>query len=195
MNISKKIDRATKILKEGGVIAYPTDTAYGLGADLFNSKAVDKIYKIKGRDFNKPLTLIAANLNQVKKIAAVSPEEQKIISEYWPGPLTILLKAKNKEAKKIGKDGLIGVRVPDSETARSLADKLGKPIIATSANMAGKPECYSIYCVVNQFMNKIYFPDLILDGGNLRARKITTIIKVVNNQPKIIRQGKVKINV
>ncbi|MBU1148513.1 threonylcarbamoyl-AMP synthase [Patescibacteria group bacterium] len=196
MIINKDVNRAVTVLKQGGVIAFPTDTAYALGADSQNEKALDRVYKIKGRDYNKPIGLIAASLDQVKKIAKVDKNQLDLIKKHWPGPLTILLPIKDLKGPLsiIGKRGYIGIRVPDSEVAQLLAKKLGRPITATSANLSGKAECYTTYSVVDQFMNKIYNPNFILDGGRLRKVKPSTVVKWEKNSWQIIRQGKIKID-
>ncbi|MFH1597914.1 MAG: L-threonylcarbamoyladenylate synthase [Patescibacteria group bacterium] len=193
MQVKKDIKQAIAVLKNGGVIAYATDTAYALGADYRSAKAIKRLYRIKGRDYNKPLILIAADLKQVKKIAHIGSEENRLIKEHWPGPLTILLKVKDQELKSISKDGYIGIRIPENDAAILLAEKLGYPITATSANLSGQTACYTPYCIVKQFINKVYTPDFILDGGRLSAGDISSIIKIDKGKIKIIRQGKVKI--
>jgi len=197
MKRSKNIQEAVNVLKSGGVIVYPTDTAYGLGADCLNRKAIARVYKIKGRNFNKPLTLITANLDQVKKIAKINSFELKLIKKYWPGPLTILfkLKTKNRELRTISKNGLIGIRIPSNRTARQLAAKLGRPLTATSANLSGKKECYWAEDAIRQFDNQKIKPDLILDQGKLNKSEVSTIIKLNKKKIEIIRPGKIKINV
>jgi L-threonylcarbamoyladenylate synthase len=197
MEISKNLKKAVLILKKGGVIVYPTDTAYGLGTNCINARALKKVYQIKGRNFNKPLTLIAADLNQVKKIAKVTPTELKLIKKYWPGPLTILfkLRTKNKGLRTISKNGLIGIRIPKNKTARQLAEKLGRPLTATSANLSGQRECYSVAQVVRQLARQKIKPDLILNGGKLPQAKVSTIVRMINNKPQIFREGGIKIDV
>lgn len=193
MKISKDIFEAVKVLKNGGVIVYPTDTAYGLAADPFNPSAVKKIYQIKGRKFNKPLTLIASDLMQVKKIVHLNALEKQLIQKYWPGPLTILFQVKDKRLLRIGKGGRIGIRIPKNKIARLLSQKCNKPLIATSANLSGQPECYSVNCVLKEFQYQKVKPDLILAAGRLPRTKRSTIILVENKKLKIIRQGSIKI--
>jgi len=196
MKFSKNINQALSVLRKSGTIVYPTDTVYGLGADVDDLKAIKSIYKIKGRSSQKPIGLIAADINQVKKIAKLNKEELNMMKRFWPGPLTILLKVNNKYEglSFIGQGGYVGVRVPDNQVALELAKKLGRPLIATSANLSGQKECFTTFCVVNQFMNKLDYPGFIYDGGRLPRSKPSTIIKWKKGVWQIIRKGKIKID-
>lgn len=184
---------AVSLLKEGGVIVYPTDTAYALGCDAANKKAVKKIYKIKNRPAGKPLPVIAGSLNLAKKFFRFSKKELQLAKKYWPGPLSLVLRIRDS-GFGIGNSKLrIVVRVPDNKIARSLSSKLSRPIISTSANISGMGECYSIKEVLKQFKGKKHQPDLILDAGKLKKRKPSTIIRIVNNKVEVLRKGPIKI--
>lgn len=196
MKFSKNIDQALAVLRRSGTIVYPTDTVYGLGADVDDLKAIKCVYKIKGRDKHKPIGLIAADINQVKKIAKLNKEQLDMMKRFWPGPLTILLKVNNKYEglNFISQGGYVGVRVPDHQVAQELAKKLGRPITATSANLSGQKECSNTFCVANQFMNKLECPGFIYDGGRLPQSKPSTIIKWTKGGWQIVRKGKIKID-
>ena len=195
-DFQKAIKIAATCLKHGGAVVFPTETVYGLGADPFNTSAVQKIYQLKGRDFNKPLPLIAENLKVVKKFFKVTSVEERLMKKYWPGALTIILKHKNQltKFKGIWNQKEIAVRVSPNKIARDLAGTCGGFIISTSANLAGQPECASAQAVVKQFKNKKYQPDLILDAGRLKKSKPSTIVKVLKGgKIEMVRQGEVKI--
>ncbi len=187
--ISKnKIDwrKIISILKNKGVIAYPTDTAYGLAADYFSSQALKKIFQIKKRPKEKKVALIAADIKQVKKYFSLNKTENSLAKKYWPGPLTLILKLKKGNKK-------VGVRVPDSEIAREIARRFKKPITATSANISTHPNCYAYKSVLNQFKNKKLKPDLIINAGTIKKVKPSTIILCQKNKIKIIRKGPIKL--
>lgn len=182
---------AVKIIRQGGVIVFPTETAYGLAADFLNPKAIKKIFQIKRRPENKKLTLIVPDITMVKKYFYLDKLGKKLAKAYWPGPLTLILSV--KKTVKVGwKEA--GVRVSSNPIARELSQKLGRPITATSANLSGLPECYTIKKVVNQFFGRKYQPDLILDAGKLPKRKVSTIVKIERGEIKVIREGGTKIN-
>lgn len=178
--------KIVKILKRGGVIVFPTDTAYGLAADYFSPRALKKVFEIKQRLKEKKVALIASNLKQVKKYFCLNTKELTLAKKYWPGPLTLILRLKNRRKK-------IGVRVPDSKIARALAGHFKKPVTATSANLSGRPDCYSARAVKNQFKGKKTKPDLIINAGRLKKIKPSTIALVEKNKIKIIRQGPIKL--
>ncbi len=182
------------MLRKGGVVAIPTETAYGLAADSMNEKAIRKIYLIKGRSKTKPLPLIAASLKIVKKFFVLNKTEKKLAHEFWPGPLTILLKPRKKfpfiltRGKK-----RIAVRVSSLRAATEISEHLGRPITSTSANLSGRGECYSASAVAQEFKNKVTKPDMILSGGRLPRRKLSTIISVRGKDIKVLRQGQIKL--
>ncbi len=185
------LKKAVALLQGDRVIVYPTDTAYGLGCDALNKKAVKRIYKIKNRPAAKALPTIVGSLNLAKKFFKFTPQELRLAKKYWPAPLSLVLEIKGS-GFGIRDSGLrIAVRVPDSKIARFLSSKLDRPIVSTSANISGKGECYSIKDVLKQFENKKHQPDLILDGGKLKKRKPSTIIQVKDGEIEILRKGPV----
>lgn len=181
------------ILKAGGVIAFPTETTYGLGCDPRNKKAVARIYKIKGRERGKPLPLVATSVEQVKKIVdfgvgarfprpgAMTAPLRKLMKHYWPGPLTLVL-------------GRMAIRVSSHPLVRQMARAFGFPIIATSANKSGQPECRSGRAVARIFSTQKNAPDLLIDAGALRHRKSSTIARVRHDgSAEILRQGAIRL--
>lgn len=202
----RQIDKAVKILKQGGIVVYPTDTAYGLAVDATNVEAVRKLYKLKGRKFNKPIHVIVPSSTWLNKIVKLDKSSMKLMNAFFPGPLTVVLplKAKSESWKLLSAGtGTLGIRLPDNKLAIGLVKKFGKPITTTSANLSGKKACYSIEEVKKQFRNNIAAssgaprrssqctgePDFYLDGGKLKRVKPSTIVAISNNHVKIIRQG------
>ncbi len=186
----RDISEAIKILKEGGSVVYPTDTAYGLAVDATNAKAVEKLYRLKGRDFKKPVHVIASN-NWIPQIVKLNVNAKKLIKKFFPGPLTIILPmtAKGKSWQKLSaKTKTMGIRQPNNKIALALVKAFGKPITTTSANVSGQPNCYSIAAVKRQFKDKKIKPDYYLKGGKLRAIRPSTIVSAIKDV-KILRQG------
>ena len=198
------IQEAVKILKQGGIVVYPTDTVYGLAVDATNVKAVDKLYKLKGRDFKKPIHVIIPikHYNTIEydskllnRIVKLNREAKKLMIKFWPGPLTIvlLLLAKGKSWQKLSAGtGSLGVRYPANLTSQALCEALKRPITTTSANVSDKPDCYSVIEVKNQFKKfnpeANGKPDFYLDGGKLKKTSPSTVVSLVKDV-KILRVG------
>lgn len=189
------LKEAIKLLRQGGVIVYPTDTAYGLGADVTNAKAVEKVYRIKGRAFKKPLLIMVGRSNELPQYALVNDKEKKLIAKFWPGPLTLVLKKKST-VPLIVTGGLakVGIRFPKNKVANLLSKMLKKPITSTSANIAGGSNLYSSKKIIRLFKNRKIQPDLMIDAGTLPKVKPSTIIDLTTRPAKIIRQGPIKIS-
>jgi len=197
-NHRQALERAVEVLKLGGVIAYPTETTYGLGCDPRNHQALAKIYRLKERDKGKALPLIACSIKQAEKLFKMTPRAQALAEEYWPGPLTLLLEPADMSLRKfmpVFKDGLTAVRVSSNQFASELACAFGFPFVATSANMSGDPACLSAAQVMGLFMHRETEdqPDLIIDGGELEPSESSTIVKFEGDGMKIIRQGAIRI--
>jgi L-threonylcarbamoyladenylate synthase len=182
------LESAAAIVARGGVIAYPTETFYGLGADATNEQAVKKIYKIKGRKFINPISIIIGRTENIYPLVqSIPPAAQKLIQAFWPGALTIIFKASNGVLPLLtAGTGKIGVRVSASYAAQVIAQKLKHPLTATSANLSGKPECSQASEVAKQIGNKI---DAIVDFGPTIGDKVSTIIDVTCDPPEILREG------
>lgn len=209
-----QIKEAVNILLGGGLVIYPTETAYAIGCDAANKKAVDLIFKIKQRSKKKFLPLIASSLAMVKRYCRLSVDEEQIAGRYWPGPLTIVLRIKagaygnrpqtvgvNRRSSALAKgvmakDGTVAIRVSSHPLARRLARLLGRPLVSTSANLSGEGGCYSIVEVEKQLKRvgaDNYSPVLVIDGGRLKKRKSSTIVKMEKEKIRILRQGEIKI--
>lgn len=189
---SNNINKAVQILKQGGVVVYPTDTAYGLAVDATNGKAVKKLFRLKGRDFKKPIHVIAPSQSIIRSFARMSPLAKKIINKFMPGPVTLVLplRAAGKSWQLLSAGTkTIGIRIPKYSTAQALVEALKRPITTTSANISGGGNAYSIAEVRKQFAKSKLKPDFYLDGGKLKKTKPSTVVSIINGRVKILRQG------
>jgi len=190
---------AVKALKAGNVVAYPTDTCYGLAVDAGNIFAIKKLYKIKGRNFNKPVHVVVPSVAYAKKIARWNGAAGKLSSRFWPGPLTLVFPVGNGRDHSLQKTlsilsantRTIGLRMPKNKIALDLAKYLKRPITATSANLSGQADCYSADEIIAQFAKQKHKPDIIINAGKLKKRKPSTLVRVFDDTVKILRQGPV----
>ena len=182
------LTKAAKILLSGGIIAYPTETFYGLGADATNEKAIQKIFAIKGRNFKNPIALIIGQTDDIYPLVQNVPQAaQKLMAAFWPGALTIVFSAADNVSPMLtAGSGKIGLRVSSHPGAQGIVQKLKRPLTATSANLSGAPECISAADVSSQLGDKI---DAIIDLGNTPGTKGSTIIDVTTTPPAILREG------
>jgi len=186
-----KISEVIKILKNDGLIIYPTETLYGIGVRYDKKNLLRKIFEIKKRPEEKTFPLIA-DFKHLSLVVDFIPEAgKKLMEKYWPGPLTILLPAKKGINEELVSDGKIAIRVPGKSFALKLIKKLDFPITSTSANISGTPPAKTIQEVLNYFQNKDI--DLIIDGGQLPGIP-STIVDATVYPPKILRKGAVEID-
>ena len=189
------VKQAVDVLKQGGTVVYPTETAYGLGADFLNPEAIKKIYRIKGRNFKKLLSVIVADLKMAQKSVKFNKIALNLAKKYWPRALTLILNSKFSIPSKFKNSDYktLALRVSADKLAGAIAKKLKNPLTATSANLSGKGELYSATAVIKEFKNKKFQPDLIIDAGKLAKAKPSTIVKISKNKMEILRQGNVVI--
>ena len=182
------IDQAVKIMKEGGVIAYPTETFYGLGADIENAQALDKIYTIKGRDFNKPISIIIGSRGDLATFARdITPAAETLMDRFWPGGITLLFNASQNVPERLtAKTGKIGIRLSSNPVATLLAQNLSGAITATSANRSRQEECASIEEVMDGIGGNV---DVVIDGGRTPGGLGSTIVDATVDPPVIVREG------
>ena len=182
------ITKAVQILKRGGVIAYPTETFYGLGADGHNEKAIEKIFLIKGRDSTNPLSVIIGDLAHLRDLVREIPEGAvRLMEAFWPGALTLVFRASLSVTPRLtAGTGKIGVRISSHPIATALAKALHQPLTATSANPSGAGECTSAYEVLECLGNQI---DAVIDGGLTSGGAGSTIIDITTHPPLILREG------
>lgn len=181
------------VLKRGGVVVYPTDTVYGLGANACDWYAVEQIFKIKKRPFSKPLPVIARNMKWVVELAFVPPKLEKVLSEIWPGAITVILPKKEIIPSIVtAKKKNVGVRIPDCALTDKLLGGFGYPLTATSANLSGEEATSDIKLIIEMFCNEIWKPDLVLDAGVLPPSAPSTVLDLTTIRPKIVRVGPTK---
>jgi L-threonylcarbamoyladenylate synthase len=185
---AQKIQIIAGALSRGEVIAYPTDTYYGLGASCFLKKAIRKIYRVKHRQMSKALPVLIADVKMVREIAAdIPPSFRPLTAEFWPGPLTLVLKgAALLPSELVGPEQTIGIRLPAVPWLRELIRRAGFPVIATSANISGGGEIASVEKVVEVFEHKV---DLIVDGGQIPGALPSTVIDLTSGAPILVREG------
>lgn len=175
------------VLKDGGVIAYPTDTIYGLGCSIFSPAGIERIFQMKGRSQNQPLSILVNYIEEVERYASCSEKNFLILKKYLPGPYTFILKATPTIPRNIrGKGDSVGIRIPDNRISTEIADLLGQAIVTTSVNRSGEPPINDPEKIAEIFSSEI---DLLLDAGILTG-EASTVIDLTGDKPKILRQGK-----
>ncbi len=185
--LQEQIKKGVKILKAGGVVAFPTDTTYGLGADFSDAKSVERIYEVKKRPKYLPLPLLVNDMTQVRMLAAaISQLTLFLARRFWPGGLTLILpKAVSLSLYPVGQS-TVAVRVPAHAVPLALIRGLGKPIIGTSANISGNLSASTAGGVEQQLGDRV---DFIIDGGKCPGGNKSTIVDVTGETPVILRQG------
>jgi L-threonylcarbamoyladenylate synthase len=184
---------AVRVLRGGGVVAFPTETFYGLGADARNERAVEKIFRIKGRNFRNPLSVIVAHGGELIPLVEEIPAAATLLMQtFWPGPLTLIFRASCAVLPRLTADtGKIGIRVSSHPIARLLAAGLAGPLTATSANPSGGMECSSADAVIHALGD---LPDVVIDGGATPGGAGSTILDVTFFPPRILREGTIPRN-
>ncbi|GJL79987.1 MAG: hypothetical protein NPINA01_29760 [Nitrospinaceae bacterium] len=185
-----QIVRIKRVLNLGGVVAFPTDTFYGLGANPFHQKAVSRIFEIKQRPENKPLLVLIDSPHQINSLAEeINPTAEILMEKLWPGPLTLLLNAHRHLLPQLtGNTGKIGIRQPGNDRARQFLSGIGFPLTATSANISGSNNAVTAEEVEESLGSRV---DLIVDGGSAPGEKESTVIDVTLSPPLIVREGAV----
>ncbi len=182
----RHIERAAEVMRGGGVIVYPTDTVYGLGCDIMNAQAVNRIIRIKGRDPKKPLSFICADLTHISRYAMVSNFAYRILKRFLPGPYTFVLPASREVPKLLrSKSKTVGIRIPDHPVPQSLVKEMGNPILSTSANRSNE-EVITDPDELRVSLGKEV--DIIIDSGILPVLP-SSVISLVDDEPVILREG------
>jgi len=175
------IDRVSDILEQGGLIAYPTDTFYGIGCDLYNKKGIQLVYRLKNRPLKQPFSFVCDSLKEISHYAKVSNYAYKTMKRHLPGPYTFILEATRLVPKiMLTKRKTVGIRIPDNKICLDLVRTFGRPIISTSA---GYDDPYSIKEAYGSYL------DVIIDGGVLYPSP-SSVISLIDDVPEIIREGK-----
>ena len=184
----EELKEPAKIIKDGGIVIFPTETVYGIGTNGFNEESVRKIYELKKRDFNKPISLLVSNMEMVKTVAEnITNLERALMEQFWPGPFTIILKKKKIVPDILTANGdTVGVRMPSGIIAKQLIEYAGVPIATPSANISGNPSGTNIDDIRNDFEGKV---DCIIDSGISELGVASTIVKVIDGVPHVLREG------
>lgn len=188
----KAILEAVRILKSGGVIAFPTDTVYGLGCDASNDLAVQKLYELKKRVQSKPIAIFLPDLEKAKNIVKFDRKSLIIASKFFPGALTLILSKKEDESKELKissflnqNNSQIGIRIPAHDFSLKLLENFGGVLAVTSANLSNAAVAVNSAQIKQYFFDKI---DLIIDGGSCQG-EISTVVRIANDEVEIVRQG------
>ena len=194
-NLEEVVRMGAEMILRGDVIVYPTDTAYGFGCDATNVEALEKIYELKERDENKPLSVVMKDLEMIKKYAQVNKKQEALLQKLLPGPVTVVLKSSGKLPRQItANTGTIGIRIPDYALTKRIAEEIDRPYVSTSVNISGEPpETWGID-IFRKFENYSTQPDLIVDIGKLADEQdkpvVSTVIDLTTKTPTILRKGK-----
>lgn len=192
MDIKEQISKGVAILKRGGVVAFPTDTVYGLGASAYISSAVERIFRIKSRPENIALPLLVAGADQLEEVAVNIPSiAWELVRKFMPGALTLVLLKSDRVPDIVSAGGkTIGVRIPAHPVPIALIQGLGAPIVGTSANLSGKSSPLTAAGVISQIGSKV---DLVIDGGRSPGGKESTVVDVTVDRPVILRLGAIPV--
>lgn len=184
----ENIERAVGYLREGQVIAYPTETIYGLGADVQEKKAVKRIYDLKARDYGLPISILVSNLSMLREVVSDVPDRAfPLMRKFWPGPLTILFPASSIIPKGlVTNTGKVGIRISSHPVASALVETFGRPMTTTSANLSGFPPSLAVKHVQKYFGDKL---PCILDGGECEPSRGSTVVDIGEETMRIIRDG------
>jgi L-threonylcarbamoyladenylate synthase len=178
---------AARIIANGGVIAFRTDTFYGLGADPMNPEAIGRVKELKGREDDKPILLLISDLDQVDKFVAQSDFFKLVAARHWPAPLTLIgVSLHHVPIELTAGTNSLGIRLPDDEDVRNFVRACGGALTATSANISGQPPARTAQEVENYFPERI---DLIIDGGEANATEPSTVLNVSEGKVRLIREG------
>lgn len=183
----RAVDQAVEVLRGGGLIIYPTDTVYGIGCDITQKSAIERIYRVKGMEKQKPLSFVCSDIKDISKYAKISTVNYRNLRRYLPGPYTFILPGTREVPKTLlSKQKTVGIRIPDHPMTLAIVEALGNPIISTSVNISSKsfasdPQEFSEY-----FEGQV---DLILDSGPTWAELSSVIDMTDDDQPMVIREG------
>ena len=185
-----KLKEISKIIKSGGIVVFPTETVYGIGTNGLNKEAISRLYDVKQRPTSKPISLLVSSIDMVEKVACdITDMEYKLMEKFFPGPLTIILKKKSIVPDNLTNNtDTVGIRMPDNIVARKLIEYANVPIATPSANISGKPSGININKIMEDFKDKV---DYYIDGGQSKLGIGSTIVKIENEYPVILREGSI----
>jgi L-threonylcarbamoyladenylate synthase len=191
-DLLNELDNAFAALDNGGVVVFPTDTLYGLGADVFSLPALQRIFGIKGRPAELALPVLVAGLDQVESVALpMSNQAQELAERFWPGPLTLVMRRSPELPDLVtGGADTVAVRMPAHRIPLALARRLGRPITGTSANLSGQPDLLNLDSIENQLGNLV---DYIIRSGPPPEGTGSTVVDITRNEPRLLREGAISL--
>lgn len=182
----RQIQQVVDVLEKGGIIAYPTDTTYGIGCSIFSKKGIERIYQLKQREKKKPFSFICADLSEVSRYTRLSNYAFKILKRYLPGPYTFVLEASSVVPDLVmTKQKTVGIRIPDNPICSRIVSALGHPIITTSANRTGEEPIGDPWLVHEELGHDL---DLVIDGGLLH-HDVSSVISLIGDTAEVLRKG------
>ena len=183
-----KLKEPAQIIRNGGIVVFPTETVYGIGTNGLNENSIKRLYEVKQRPLNKPISLLVNSIEMIEQITQnISELEYKLIKKFMPGPLTIILKKKDIIPNMLTANGdTVGIRMPENKIALKLIEYAGVPIATPSANISGKPSGTDLKIIMKDFEEKV---DYFIDGGKSKIGVASTIVQVINGKPHILREG------
>lgn len=191
LNHPNAIPQAVKTINAGGVIAFPTDTVYGIGANAFDEKALEKIYQVKDRSLLKAIPVLIGSKKDLDKISPpLDLDVIKVITRFWPGALTLILPLLPELPGLLSPTPTVGLRIPDHDPVRELLMRTG-PLAVTSANISGQPPALNAEEVFQNLAGRI---DLILDGGSAPGGRASTVLDLSDERPKVLREGPISLD-
>ncbi len=185
-----KLKDVAEIIKNCGIVVFPTETVYGIGANGLDKDAVKRLYKVKQRPVDKAISLLVSNVEMIEQLAKdITDMEYVLIKEFFPGPLTIILNKKDNVPDIVTAGGsTVGVRMPENEIALRLIEYGGVPIAAPSANISGHPSGTELNTIIDEFKENV---DCYIDGGKSKIGVASTIVQVIDGVPHILREGSI----
>ena len=195
INVKNEIDynklrKPAEIIKNGGIVIFPTETVYGIGTNGFDLDAIEKLYKLKERNYNKPISLLVSDIDMVNLVAKdITDLEYKIMEKFFPGPLTIILRKRdNVPSILTANKDTIGIRIPSGEIVKKLIEYAGCPIATSSANISGESSNTNIKNLLQDFKEQV---DYFIDGGESEIGVASTVLQVIDGVPVILREGSI----
>jgi L-threonylcarbamoyladenylate synthase len=186
INTERALRRAVQVLETGGLVAFPTDTVYGLGVSPWDQAGVARLYAAKQRPKNRPIPLLLSDIDQLSRVAVLTPESIPLAEHFWPGGLTLVLSKTAIVSNAVSPKPTVAVRVPDLPLARDLIHEAGGVLAVTSANISGQPSPVTASQVKRQLQGRI---ELILDGGPCPGGVASSLVDCTTSPPKLLRRG------
>jgi len=185
-----KLKESANVIKNGGVVVFPTETVYGIGVNAFDENAVKKLYEIKKRNYNKPISLLVSSINMINKVANdINEIENALINKFLPGPLTVILKKSDVVPDIVTSNGdTVGVRMSTNQIAIKLIEYAGVPIATTSCNISGEESKIELADIIEEFNSQV---DCYIDGGKSEIGIGSTVVQIIDGKPNILREGSI----